>query len=351
MSEVTAAPAAPSSNDAAAQSEQGKPEARNTPSAAAGKSSGGVPTPASVTGGKVGGDEAKAPESDEAAPKNSAPKGEQKSEAQKEAERKLKLKINGQEREYSESEVIRRAQLAESAQERYQKAAEMQRQAEQFVEALRSDPLAVLTHPELGLNFREVAEKFLGDQVRREMMDPVERELEELRQFKQEQERRHQEAEEQTLTKRQQEEQARLQQQTIEYYDRKITEVLKASDLPKTPHTVKRVAEVLRNAVENGFELDIETAVDLVRDDYQTDVGAMLGSLEAPQLIKALGPQNVKKIMDHEVARLKALRDNRPVNAAPKPAPDSSSRQSDSRMLKQSDWLENIRKEAARKGF
>ena len=345
---VSSAPAADSSAPSSAPETKGS----GAPPASLGKQAAqsGVPTPESVTGGRVKQDEKEAP-----APSSTEGKAGEKAAAavQKEVERKMKLKVNGQEREYSESEVLRRAQLAESAQERYKQAAEKERQMEQFIEALRSDPISVLSHPELGVDFRQVAEQFLGEQVRREMMDPVERELADLRAFKEAQENAARESETKTLTERQKAEQARMQQQTIEYYDRKITEVLSASQLPKTPHTVKRVAEVLKNAVENGYDLDIETAVDLVNEDYSTDVSAMLGALDGSQLIKTLGPQNIKKIMDHEINRLKGLRDKKPMaGQAPtqmqSPA-RTSSRETQQPQMKHAEWLESIRKKAFEK--
>lgn len=337
MSESTA----PVSSTTAPESAEKAPE--NTPKVggnAQSSAQSGVPTAASVTGGKIGAE--KSNESAQSA-------AEAKEEAKKEAERRYKLKVNGQEREYGEAEVLRKAQLADSADEKFKKAAEMQRQAEQFVEALRSDPLKILTHPDLGLNFREIAEQFLGEHVRKELMDPVERELEELREFKRQQEEERQRSEEESKKKEMTEQQRALHKQTVEYYDRKITEVLKATNLPKTPGTIKRVAEVLRNAVDNGYELDVETAVDLVHEDYRSDVSSLFGSLEGDALINALGEDLVKKIRTHDIARLKAklAGTSQPAAVAEKTRTYAPKRESEGKQyMSEAEW-----KEAARRRF
>jgi hypothetical protein len=66
----------------------------------------------------------------------------------------------------------------------------MKKQAEQFFEALMNNPQEVLRHPEIAkkLKLREFAEEFLSAELQNELMDPVERELKELREFKQKQE-------------------------------------------------------------------------------------------------------------------------------------------------------------------
>jgi Txe/YoeB family toxin of Txe-Axe toxin-antitoxin module len=338
MSEVTT----PVSSTPAPESAEKAPE--NTPKAggnAAPAPQSGVPTAASVTGGKIGGE--KKPESDGT---DKAAVAEAKEEARKEAERRLKLKINGQEREYTEAEVIRRAQMAESADEKFKKASEMQRQAEQFIEALKTNPLAILTHPEMGINFREIAEQYLGEHVRKEMMDPVERELEELREFKRQQEEGRRQLEEEQMTAQQRAEQEKLRQQTAQYYDRKITEVLKATNLPKTPNTIKRVAEVLKNAVNNGYELDVETAVDLVNEDYRNDVSSLFGSLEGDALISALGEDLVKKIRTHDIARMKAklAGSSQPAAVADKAKAPPRRESEGKRQLTEAEWKEQARR-------
>jgi hypothetical protein len=345
MSEATASVSSTTSQTAAPDAERSseiskkEPATSNKlPASAAKSTDSALPTAASVTGGKVGAEK----------PQESAPSPkETKEEVKKEAERRHKLKVNGQEREYTEAEVLRRAQLAEAADEKFKTAAEKEKHFAQFFEALRANPLAVLTHPELGINFREVAENFLGEHVRKEMMDPVERELEELREFKRQQEESRTKAEEEGKKKQMTEKQRQLHQQATEYYDRKISDVLQASNLPKTPNTIKRVAEVLQNAVNNGYELDVETAVDLVNEDYRGDIGSLTKGLDGEALIGVLGEEVVKKIRSFDIARMKAklAGTTQPAAEAEKRRqPSTQQRDQSKQFLTESEWKAEARK-------
>ena len=80
--------------------------------------------------------------------------------------RKMKLKVDGVESEYGEDEVIRYAQQGKAANKRFEEAATMRREAEQMVNLIKRDPRAVLEDPRIGLNFRQIAEEYLADQLK-----------------------------------------------------------------------------------------------------------------------------------------------------------------------------------------
>ena len=273
-----------------------------------------------------------------------------KQEAIKEEIRKHKLKINGREVELDEPEVIRRAQMSESADQRYKEAATMKKQAEQFFEALLNDPKSVLTHPEIAkkLNIREFAEEMLSAELKRELMDPVERELEDLREFK-----RKQEEDITNRTKKEQEtaQQARAreaQQKAAKTFDTDITQALAQTNLPKTAYTVKRVAEILLGARKNNYAMDVATAVDMVKEGYQTDLHAMVGGLDPEMMIKMFGDDLVKKLRKHDLAQLKSKlspQQSPAVQANPTSAPQKRN-DSESTAMKHSEWLETIRRKA-----
>ncbi len=310
------------------------------------------PTPTVSDGGSAsapgsGGGDPGAPKADANATQAGAAAAEA---AAKEAARKLKLKVNGREMELEEGEVVRRAQLASAADEKFREAAEMRKQAEQFFKALLEDPKAVLMHPDIRdrINFRALAEEYLGAELQKEMMTPEQRELEELRQYKKQQDDARQRSEQEQLTRTQQEEMTRLQQRAAQEYDKKITEVLAQSDLPKTAYTVKRVAELLHGALQKGYDLDIQTAVDMVREGYMTDVQALVGGLEGESLVKLLGGDIVKRLRKFDLERIKAQLDQ---SAAPAPQPvpapvATQSRSEPSQFMRPDEWKEAIRKKA-----
>jgi hypothetical protein len=275
-------------------------------------------------------------------------------EAAKEAARKLKLKVNGKEMELDESEVVRRAQLASAADERFREAAEMRKSAEQFFQTLINDPKSVLLHPELRdkINFRALAEEYLGSELKRELMSPEERELHEVREWRKQQEEQQQRTQQEQMTKAQQEEMTRLQQRAAQEYDRKISDVLAESNLPKNAYTVKRVAELLHGALTKGYDLDVQTAVDMVREGYMSDVQALVGGLDGEALLKLLGDDITKKLRKHDLARIKAqLEQSANVDAVVPQAsdaivPQARRKPDENRQLRPDEWREEIRRKA-----
>ena len=282
----------------------------------------------------------------------STPETSEKKPTETQAEkeiRKLKMKVNGKEREYTEDEVIRRAQMFESAEEKFQEAAKRTKQMEQFIEALKTNPAAILSHPELGIDMRKLAEEYLTKEVKREMMSPEERELEELRTFKQQYEEQRQNEEKKRLTEQQQQELQALQQRQREHFDKQISEVLSKSNLPKNAYTVKKVAELLHSAVSKGYELDVQLAVDMVKESYLTDIQSLVGSLDGEHLLSMLGGDIAKKIRQYDLNRLKAkMQPQQPAEILEQQQKTSQPRQNrgENKFMSQSEWAEMIRKKA-----
>lgn len=265
----------------------------------------------------------------------------------KEQIRKLKGKVNGREVEWTEEEAIRRAQLAESADQKFQEAAKTRKQMEEFVRQLKADPLSVLTHPELGIDFKNIAEQYLGRELQRELLTPEQRELEDLREFRRTQEEQAEQQRQQQMTETQQREFQVLQQRAAAEYDNKITEVLQQSNLPKTPRTVKRVAEMLYNALEKGYELDVNTAVDMVRGDFTSDLTELVGGLDGEHLIKFLGDDVIKKLRKHDLAQLRKLQESAQQSPAmTSPAAVAPRRDNEPKKLRTDAWLEHLRAKA-----
>jgi hypothetical protein len=285
----------------------------------------------------------------------SEPVSEAKKEEKKEAERrKYKLNVNGREseREFTDEEIQRRLQTWEAIDEKSKKASEIESQMKNFVQALKSDPLAVLEKLGLGDKLDELSEKRLTTKVKNELMSPEERELAELREFRRQSEERQKAQEEEGRTKAEQAQFEEHRSRATKYYDEKITEVLNQSDLPRTPFTIKRIAEVLYSALSKGYELDINTAVDMVRDGYMSDIQSMFGDVPPEKMLKILGPELAKKIRQHDIAQLKA-RKSAIVPSTPAEQvsqimeQNSTPRQSnrgEKKKLNHHEWIESIRR-------
>lgn len=348
---MSAAPSAPTQTPSAPSTSSAPTTSSSTPPSggSASSQSSGSPANTKVQGGVSGGGD---PGAKHISGLNGQPAGDAPQSAEKTAEavaeqiRKMKLKVNGKDVEMDEAEVIRRAQLASGADEKFREASDLRKQATQLVEALRANPLDVLG--KLGVDVREFTESYLAKELQREMLSPEQRELQELREWRQQQQAQHEASQKEQMTRAQQQEMAKLQQRAAQEYDTKITEVLSQSNVPKTAYTVKRVAELLMGALQKGYDLDVNTAVDMVREGYTTDLQSMVGGLDGEPLVKFLGPELLKKLRKHDLAQLKAKM--QPAQAAVpqenSPIGGQSRGEPQQKMLRQEEWKEMIRKKA-----
>jgi len=263
--------------------------------------------------------------------------------AKAEAVRRHKLKVNGQEMELEEPEVLRRAQLAEAAEQKFQEAARNRKEIAQVLELMKNNPLEGLKR--LGINPREFSEKYLAGELQREMMTPEQRELQELREFREKQTKAQQEAEMQAAEQAKQAQVAQQQQRAAAEYDKQISDVLTATNLPRSPETVKRVASVLRSALAKGYELDVPTAVDMVKQNYMTEVQALFGGLKGEALAKMLGDGLLKEVRKYDLAQLKSKL--APPPADPTPQPAARSRESEKpRGMTPDEWRAELYRKA-----
>lgn len=215
-----------------------------------------------------------------------------------------KLKVDGKEVEVDPSDTAqlqRLAQMGLASQKKFQEAAQARQQAENFVKMLRENPLEVLKHPSLGLNFREIAEEYLYQQLQEEAIPPEERqarqEREELERYRwQEQELKAQKEREQAES---------LKEKYRQDYQQQFIDALEGSGLPKSDWTITRMATYMRQAIANGLtNVTPKDVAGLVKQDWITAQREMYGSLDGEKLIEALGADVAEKISKHRVSKL-----------------------------------------------
>ena len=83
-----------------------------------------------------------------------------------------KLKVKGKEIEVDDAQYHSYAQKGAAATQTWEEAAKMRKEAEGFVHLLKTDPLKILKDPNLGLDFRKIAEDYLWEQLQDEQMSP-----------------------------------------------------------------------------------------------------------------------------------------------------------------------------------
>ena len=216
---------------------------------------------------------------------------------------KVKLKVDGKDMEVPVEQLVKDYNLKQASMKRFEEAAQVRKQAEQLIEQLFTDPESFLDHPKLrekGLSKRQIAEQILKREIEREMMSPeqlrqqeVETELEQLRREK---------AEREQAKKR--EEYERTKQAAEHKYSTKFQEALEAAKLPKTPFTVKRLAEYQRQALRAGYDLSAAELGELVADEVRGELSEVTSHLDAETLINIFGEDIAKKIREYDLTKV-----------------------------------------------
>lgn len=237
---------------------------------------------------------------------------EEQIEAQEESQepvsrkKKVKIKVDGKEEEVefdpdNEEELRKHLQLSKAAMKKMSEAAKVKKQAEMFIDKLKSNPREILENPELGLDFRQLAEEYLYEQIQREQMTPEEIEYQEkmkrLEQFEAEEKSRKEQEEQQRVQA--------MQQKYVESYDKTITEALQQSGLPKTPATVKRMAKMLSKNLDMGLDLDPSDLVEEVKKSYYSEFKELFNAGDAQFVLNMLGDDISNKIRKHDLEKLR----------------------------------------------
>ena len=216
---------------------------------------------------------------------------------------KVKLKVDGKDMEVPIDQLVKDYNLKQASMKRFEEAAQQRKQAETLIQQLFEDPESFLDHPkfkEKGLTKRQIAEQILRKEIEREMLSPeelkqreTETELETLRREK---------AEREAEQKKQEFE--RHKQAAEQKYSSKFQEALEGAKLPKTPFTVKRLAEYQRQALRAGYDLTASELGELVAEEVRGEVKELTGHLDAETLISIFGDDIAKKIREYDLKKI-----------------------------------------------
>src|SRR5574343_659193 len=229
-------------------------------------------------------------------------------------ERSFKLKVNGKEIEEkidlnNEAELVKRLQLAKAADSAFQERAATKKQLEQmnaemneFLHRLKSNPLEILKHPELGINLEQVAEMILQSKIEEEMKSPEQIELEKAKKRLQELEDERRELAE----AKQKAEMERLEQEASQFIQQEIVSAIDTGELPNTPYIVNKMAQLLSVAYDNGIDIDAKDIVPIVKQAYIKDMKEMLGKLPDDLVEELVTADRVKGIRNKRIQAVKA---------------------------------------------
>lgn len=250
--------------------------------------------------------------------------------------KKFKLKVDGEEFEEeldlsNEAELTKRLQLARAAEKRISQAKTEKQKAMEILQAFERGDL-LKKHPKA----RELAEQFLVEQLESEMLTPEQKELKELKAYKDSKEKAE-------LERQKALEQAEMQQQEkvlAEKFQKTIIDALDKSGLPKTPEMAKRAAYLLKKNLDLGLSLSAEDLVQEMKSEATSMLKSLIGQADGDQLIAMFGEDVAKKIRAYDVKRLKEKM-NQP--ASSKKEDSKPSIKSDGKPLTIDEWKEQVR--------
>jgi len=231
--------------------------------------------------------------------------GEETEELVEEPERKAwKLKVGGKEIEIDdEDELIKRAQMGYSADEKWQEASRMRKEMESFFHALQQDPGSALD--QMGFDVDALAEQHIQRRIEEMQKSPEQLEREnlqrEIEKLKNEREKEQEEARSAEIQ--------RMQDQYAVQIENDISDALdNAQTLPKSPYVVKRIADALLLAMNNGYDdISVNDILPVVENDIRSEIKDMFSAMPEELVEAVVGKDVLNKLRKRRVSRAKQV--------------------------------------------
>lgn len=181
-----------------------------------------------------------------------------------EVEEMFKLKVMGEEKEYPRSEVLKLAQQGLGANRKFEEVAKARKELEAVAKNFVENPREFLrNHPNREAILQasqELLAEYVEEQEKYNQMSESERRAVELQK---ELDRRQKE-----LDERDSKIKAQLQEHYRHQFESEIISALNNTELPVTEGSVVRVANLYKQALNNGIKTTFEQCAKLVEKDY-----------------------------------------------------------------------------------
>lgn len=252
--------------------------------------------------------EVAAPEAQEADAAEGKPLEDLSKKEQKELAKQLKkfkLKVDGKEVEEEidmadEEGLTKKLQLARAAQKRMQEATELKKAAEEFIEMLRSNPRKVLQDPNINVDLKKFVQEYLDEEIQNASKSPEQVEKEKLQKELEDLKEKYKKDEEDRKSR----EFSRLQAEQEEKIQTDIEGALKTSNLPKTPYTVRKMAEMMMLALQNDIDLSPKDLVPLLRKQMTADIKDLFSASGDDVMEELLGKENISRLRKNTVKKV-----------------------------------------------
>lgn len=242
----------------------------------------------------------------EAAAKDPSLSKAEKKEIQKQL-KKFQIKVDGKLEDVeldlsNEEELKKHLQLSKAAQRRMQESTALKKDIETFIQMLKTNPKKVLADPNIGVDLKEFASSILQEQLEEEKKTPEQKRIEELERKLQEE----MDAKEKEKQEREADEYQKMQAEAERKYEEGFTKALEMSGLEKSPYTVSKMVDIMKNALELGYDPSPEQVAQILRARVEADVKSLFASSNEDILDALLGDDAFSKIQKRRLAKSRA---------------------------------------------
>jgi hypothetical protein len=261
--------------------------------------------------------------------------------------KEFQLKVNGKiinkKIDLSDENALKNElQLSAAARQAMQEAANLKKLYESEVTRLKQDPFAVLA--ELGLDPDELAEMRLQQRIEQMKKSPEQLEKERIQAELQ----AAREEANKLKAERETEQFEKLKEQAAAQIETEIEQALDAhKTLPKSRHIVKRIADSMLWAINNGFnDVTAEDVMPLVEREWRDEMSRLMDDSPEDILEQLIGQRNIERL---RAKRLNAMAtSNAKTAAAVKPTAASVQKQEQDKRekMKQRDFFRNLGKKS-----
>lgn len=233
--------------------------------------------------------------------------GEKLTKKEEKILKEYKLKVNGKEKTIkfdpsNDEEVMGYLQRAEASDSKFKEAADVRKAAMQFIEDLRKNPRKVLSDPNIGVDVKKFAEDIMNEAIQEMEKSPEQREREKL--TKELEELKRQRDEEKKSFE--QKEFERLQAHHEQQLETDISSALDIGGLPKTPRTVKAMADYMMVALQHGIDLSAQEIAPIVKNTTLGEFKEVINSFTDDQLEDFMGKEILGRLRKRNVAKAKS---------------------------------------------
>ena len=254
--------------------------------------------------------------------------------------KKYKVKVGGREEDVEldlndEKEVQKHVQMSRAAQVKMQEAAELRKSAEEFINLLRTNPRKVLMDPSIGVDLKKLAQEVINQEIENAQKSPEQLEKEKLQAELEEMRSKMKKDEDDRKAK----EMDRLTREAQTQLETSMESALKTSDLPKTPYTVRKMAEYMMIALKNNVELTPHDLVPLIRKQMIADYKELTAASSDDVLEELIGKDVLSRVRKKTVAKIKAQPVAQTSNAVKSTGNAKPAAEPEKKKINIKDWL------------